>query len=196
MHVSRKILLKSLSVFASTITLPGIAHVASSSDDIYFYAEVNTDTSMALINAIHAKTLELTPTDEWVDVHIQSHGGNVASAFHLCDFINSYSIPIHTHVEGIAASAASLIAVSGQFRTMTQHSVMLLHQPSMKLNGDVNYAEIRDENYNLQLILDEMIDIYSRRSRLSKQSAKKIIMNEQYLTAGDCLKYGLVDKVI
>lgn len=160
--------------------------------DMYFYAEVSTDTSAQVIQQVR-EFKALDPTQP-INVHIQSHGGSVTAGLHLCDFFQEAG-NIHTHVEGMAASAASLIAVCGKQRSMTPHSFMLLHQPSLRLERDANTKDLMDESYNLNLILQEMIQIYVSNSKMTEEQVAEIITDERYLTAQECLEFGLVDKV-
>jgi len=60
-------------------------------------------------------------------IYINSNGGEIFGAIPLVDAIQKCKIPIHTYIEGIAASAASLIAMAGHKRFITTNSFMLIH---------------------------------------------------------------------
>ena len=93
------------------------------------------------------------------------------------------------------ASAASLISVCGTMRFMTKRSVMLVHQPSIFL-GSEKQDGIQDEANNMIILYELMLDIYTSHSKLSRNDIIKIIKNEKYLDAKECLKYGFIDKII
>ena len=78
---------------------------------------------------------------------------------------------------------------------MTQHSIMLIHQPSVDIPQS-KFAEIKDEAYNLELLFDAMLDIYVSHSKLEKNQVRNMILNERYLTATECLKYGFIDEIL
>lgn len=161
------------------------------SSHVFFYTDVSAESTLELCNAIR-------DTHTTTHVHIQSHGGSAMAAFHVCDFFHVYPTVIHTHVEGIAASAASLMSVSGDVRTMSPHSFLLLHQPSMTPSSQekMTYSDLQDESYNMHLVLEQMIDVYVSHSRLNRTSARELIMTERYLTSNECLQLGLVDAVL
>jgi len=101
---------------------------------IYFYGDVNSENAMALVMSINKFNYEKKKYDE-LFLHIQSDGGTVADAFAIVGAILSSQIPINTIVEGSASSAATLISVVGDYRTINQHAIMLIHQPSGGMFG-------------------------------------------------------------
>ena len=73
---------------------------------------------------------------------------------------------------------------------------MLIHQPSIILTDKVKYKDLKDDTYNLELILSSMINIYKENSNMSETQIKDLILNEEYLSSKMCLKYGLVDGIV
>ena len=86
-------------------------------------------------------------------LHIYSPGGDVHAGLSLYDFINEYTntIPVYTVVEGIAASAATIISIAGTKRFITPNSYMLIHQLSTFFGG--NFEQIKDEFGNCEKIM-------------------------------------------
>ena len=106
------------------------------SNQVYFYEDV-TRTSIFNLNRnldTVSKTLQLLkinynlPYIPPLELLVNSEGGEVFSAFGIVDRIKSNTVPIHTYVEGIAASAATLISVVGHKRFIRKNSFMLIHQ--------------------------------------------------------------------
>jgi hypothetical protein len=115
---------------------------------------------------------------------------------YMYDYIKSMKIPVHTHVEGLVASAATLLTVGGKHRTMSRHSMMLFHQASLPVREDLlPYSELRDNTVNLHKCMDALIDIYSETSKLDKDSVKQLLGNEQFLTAQECMQCGFIDEI-
>lgn len=131
-----------------------------------------------------------------IHLHIQSPGGSVAPALFLYDLIHNSSVPVHTHVEGLCASAATLLAVAGQHRTITPHSCMLLHQPSITLYDAYKYTDLRDQATNMQTVTQSILQVYADRTTLSEGDITEIVLQESLLDAQTCLKYGLVDEIV
>ena len=132
----------------------------------------------------------------FINLHIQSYGGSAISALYMYDWIKTNNINLRTYIDGISASAASILSVSGKDRIMTTNSLMLIHQPSIILTDKVKYKDLKDDTYNLELILTSMIDIYKENSNMNEAQIKDLILNEEYLSSKMCLKYGLVDSIV
>jgi len=172
----------------------------SNSPEVYFYDDIDTDTTLDLKKSLKAECLisEKLKNDLELDMyppinlHIQSKGGSVSSALSVCDFMKTSIVPIDTYIDGMVASAASLISVCGKERYMSKNSVMLIHQPSLQLLN-TKYSELQDEAYNMKLLLDLMIGVYKRNSKLDEKKIKSLIFDERYLTSIQCIDYGFVD---
>ena len=63
----------------------------------------------------------------------------------MYDLIKRIKSPVHTHVEGLAASAATLLSIAGDHRTMTKNSMMLIHQPSLTIQSQLKFEDTRDQ---------------------------------------------------
>ena len=90
---------------------------------IFFYSEVTKDSilnlnkslrtvSNTLVNVATTYEIETPP----VKLHINSLGGSLLDCFSTVDYIRTSKVPIHTIIEGSAASAATIISVSGHKR--------------------------------------------------------------------------------
>jgi ATP-dependent Clp endopeptidase proteolytic subunit ClpP len=128
-------------------------------------------------------------------LHIYSPGGDVYAGLSLYDFITEYNknTPVYTVVEGVAASAATIISVAGCKRYITPNSYMLIHQLSTYFGG--NFEQIKDEFGNCEKIMKQLKDIYSKRTKLTKNQLTDILKRDINWCANDCKKYGLVDEI-
>lgn len=186
--ISRRALLSSAAIGASTEILP--PKIISPS--IYFYTDVTPESCAELVEKINLYS-DTTHSEIPINLHIQSRGGSAISSFHVSDVMRQKNV--NTYIDGMAASAASIISVSGKKRFMTKHSFMLIHQPSIEL-GHTSYLNLKDEHYNLEKIVEALTDIYEDCSFLDRKQLKKIMFDEKYLTAQECLRYGLVDQLL
>lgn len=128
-------------------------------------------------------------------LHIYSPGGDVHAGLALYDFITEYNktTPVYTIVEGLAASAATIISVAGVKRYITPNSYMLIHQLSTYFGG--NFEQIKDEFGNCEKIMKRLKEIYSKRTKLNKSQLTDILKRDINWDANDCKKYGLVDEI-
>ena len=97
---------------------------------VNFYSPVTIESCMALTNYlkqldVKSKQLQIQYGTVFpINLHIQSGGGMLMPTFYVCDVIHNLDTPVHVYIDGFVASAASLIAVSGAKRYMTQHTSM------------------------------------------------------------------------
>ena len=132
---------------------------------LHFYGAVSDDSCMQLTMALndldkkakHQKVIypDLNP---FISLHIQSGGGALMPTFFVCDTIKNLDTPVFVYVDGFAASAASLMVVSGKKRFMTRNSAMLIHQLTGATSGKFN--ELKDEMTNLNFFMNKVKNIY------------------------------------
>ena len=158
--------------------------------DVYFYSEVDGNSILQL-----QKNIKEMSKNETMNLHIYSNGGSATLGLFSSDLITASDVYVQTFVEGVAASSASLMAVSGQKRFMTKHSLNLMHQPSLDI-GSAKYKLVQDEAYNLELITSHIVDVYATHSTMPKSFIEECLYNERYLTAKECLKYNLIDQIL
>lgn len=173
-----------------------------SGNRLYFYSDVTRDSIYALNRQIDELTKHLKfvqfcynlPKPPPIELMISSEGGEVFSALSTVDKIINNPVPIHTHCEGIVASAATFISVVGKKRTISKNACMLVHQVSSGLWG--NYQQFKDEMQNLDLIMEIIKDIYLKYTKFEKENLEEVLKHDLYLKPDECLKNGLVDSVI
>lgn len=134
--------------------------------------------------------VECTP----IRLYINSEGGELSSALSIVDLIERSEVPIHTIIEGEAASAATLISVVGHKRFITKNSHMLIHQVRGGMWGKMQ--EFEEEILNMKMYSDKLIQIYKKTTHLSEEKLTKILKKDILWDSKKCLKYGLVDAII
>lgn len=129
-------------------------------------------------------------------IYINSNGGDVFAAIPIIDAITNCSIPIHTYIEGMAASAASLISMVGHKRFITKNSFMLIHELRTGVQG--TYSDIMDEKENCDKLMAVIKKIYLNKTagKLENEVMEKILKRDIILTAEECANYGLVDEIL
>jgi ATP-dependent protease ClpP protease subunit len=128
-------------------------------------------------------------------IFINSNGGEIFAAIPIIDAIINSPIPIYTYIEGMSASAASLISMVGHKRFITKNSFMLIHE----LRGGVEgtYSNILDEKENCDKIMTVIKRTYLNKTnnKLDNDFLEKILKRDLILTSEECLNYGLVDEI-
>lgn len=170
-------------------------------NNIYFYSEITTDSIFKLRicfkklidkHSVFSVLNGCEPVP--INLHINSPGGDVKDALVIVDLINESNVPIHTIIEGEAASAATLISVVGHKRYIHENANMLIHQISSGFWG--KFMEIEDEIKNLKLYMDKLKKIYKENTNLEISKLDKMLKKDILWSSKVCLKHGLVDEII
>lgn len=172
------------------------------SNQIFFYGEITENTILNLNRQIDSVTRNLLVLAidynlselPHIDLFINSDGGDLVSTLSTVDRIRTNKIPIHSYVEGVCASAASLISIVSHKRFMRQRGLMLIHQ----LSGDKlgTYHQMKDDQKNCDLLMQSMKNIYLTSSKLTEPELDTLLKHDIYLTAEECLKFGLIDTIL
>lgn len=172
------------------------------SNDIYFYNDVGSESVFILNKSLTdlGKQLQIVQITygltikPHINLHINSDGGEVFSALSSVDRIESSVVPVHSYVEGLVASAATLISVSCQKRYIRRNSIMLVHQLRSWFGG--TYENFKDESKNLETITSIIKGIYLKHTKFTDSELDEILKRDIYLDANDAIKYGLADEIV
>lgn len=175
--------------------------VHHNSNDIYFYTDVNKASILDLNKSIKTVSADLIHTSYQlgippipVKIHINSPGGSLLDGLAAVDYVRNCKASVHTIIEGVAASAATLISVMGHERFINKHSYMLIHQLSNISIG--KYEELVDDMENNKALMNAIKNIYLEKTKIPEKILKEVLKRDLLFDAKQCLKYGLVDKII
>ncbi len=132
-------------------------------------------------------------SDEPIHLHIQSGGGELIPALYTSDLIASLSPPVHTYVDGICASAATLLTVSGDVRHMSKNSIFMIHQLSTIQSG--KYNDLIQSLKNSDVLMEKIMNIYMKKSNFDIKTLKQLLAIDKYLDAETCIQHGLIDVI-
>ena len=169
---------------------------------VYFYTHVTEREALELVRILRRLDIEMGYLAERIGLrsrppihlHIQSPGGDVFSGLNICDAIDACKTDVYTYIEGSAASAGTIISVSGQKRVISKRAFMLIHQPQIAWAG--KHDEFIDEIENQKNIFETIKDIYIKSSKIKEDELEELLKHELWLPAEKCLELGLVDKIV
>jgi len=168
---------------------------------IMFYGDVNEKNAKQLNKSIRSldKELQIFKLKFGCDspplkLFINSYGGSVFAGFSIMDTIKNCVTPVHTYIDGSAASAATLISVVAQKRYIFPNSFMLIHQLSSSMWG--NYESMKDEMENLDLLMGKIKKIYKEHTTMNTRQITEILKKDKWFEAEKCLELGLVDEIV
>ena len=124
---------------------------------IYFYSGVTRPKILKLNKSIFSlnismlsKTGPLEYEPPPIMLHINSYGGSVFAGLAAVDYIKNSKVPVHTIIDGCAASAATLMSCVGSHRLMHRNACMLVHQLSGAMWG--KFQEMQDNMQNSETV--------------------------------------------
>jgi ATP-dependent Clp protease protease subunit len=137
--------------------------------------------------------LEALGDIDTLEVFINSPGGDVFAAQAIYSILKRYNAQVNIYVDGLAASAASLIAMAGDKITMPGNAMMMIHNPwTIAVGNAQDFRKLADD---MDKIRDGMIVAYESRSPLLREEIIKMLDAETWLSADDCLEYGFCDEI-
>ena len=173
--------------------------------DMYIYGYVegdgydwwNDEVIDSETSANHFK-IELAkyPDAKFINLYVNSNGGDVMEAMGIRNQLKRHPAYVTGYVDGFACSAASFILTACDKVIMYSNTMQMLHLMWQGFCG--NYKELRKAADDL-----EQISIGNRQAYLEKSNGKlpeekiiEILDNETWLTAQQCLEYGLADEIV
>lgn len=139
-----------------------------------------------------ARNLKELEADE-IKVRINSPGGSVFDGFALYNALRSHSATVTTVVEGLAASAASIIALAGDTVVMRPASELMIHEAWTFADGSA--ADMRKVADMLDSINTTVAGIYASKAGTPDDMWREAMRVETWFTPGEALEAGLVDAV-
>jgi ATP-dependent Clp protease protease subunit len=131
-----------------------------------------------------------------ITMHIDSPGGSVKSGLSMVDVMNYIASDVSTINTGMAASMGSILLGNGTKgkRFSLKHSKVMLHQVSSGAQGhveDIKISLAEAIKYN-----DELFTMLGEYCGKTKAQVLKDCNRDNWLTADEALKYGIIDGII
>ncbi|HEV7344158.1 MAG TPA: ClpP-like prohead protease/major capsid protein fusion protein [Devosia sp.] len=155
--------------------------------DVFLFSE-DYFTAREVIEALAQMSGDIT-------VRLNSIGGLADEGTAAYHALRDYPGKVTVIVEGIAASAASLIAMAGDRIVMRKGARMMIHDPAQGTDNRGTAAEHLKTAEQLEKTAGEYADIYATRTGQSKDKAREIMVAETYLTADEAVALGFADEI-
>ena len=127
-----------------------------------------------------------------IQLRINSPGGNAWDGVAIMNTLRRHRARVEVTVDGIAASAASLIAMAGDHITMSRSAQMMIHDGSAMAWG--NAATMRETADLLDKLSDSYADAYAKRAGGSRSAWRDVMRAETWYTAEEAVLAGLADE--
>ena len=129
---------------------------------------------------------------ETLDVYVDSGGGDIFAGSSIYEALRSYTGQIFIHITGLAASAASVIAMAGK-SDIAPTAMIMIHNVSTYAGGD--YHDMDKMSETLQQANKAMASAYIEKTGITEVEALAIMDKETWLSAKDAVEKGFVDKI-
>lgn len=129
-----------------------------------------------------------------VTVWINSYGGDVFAAARIYNMLREYKGKVTVKIDGIAASAASVIAMAGDEVLMSPVSTMMIHNPWTYAAGDArDFERVQRE---LESVKETIINAYEIKTGLSREEISELMDDETYFDVNYAIEKGFADGML
>lgn len=129
-----------------------------------------------------------------VTVWLNSPGGDVVAAARIYNMLLDYPGTVTVNIDGIAASAASVIAMSASHVAMSPVSMLMIHNPATLAMGDK--TELSRALDMLESVKDSIINAYQLKTGLSRAKLSKLMDAETWMDATAAIDLGFADELL
>lgn len=129
-----------------------------------------------------------------VTVWLNSPGGDCIAASQIYTMLMDYKDDVTIKIDGIAASAASVIAMAGTKVLMAPTALMMVHNPMTMAYG--NHADMEKAIEMLDEVKESIINAYEIRTGMSRAKLSHLMDSETWMNAGKAIELGFADDIL
>lgn len=137
---------------------------------------------------------ELINSEGDIVVWLNSPGGDVFAASQIYNMLKEYNGKVTVKIDGIAASAASVIAMAGSEILMSPVAMMMIHNPATVIYGEA--SDLQSGIDMLSEVKESIINAYEQKTSLPRNKISKMMDAETWFSAQKAVELGFADKVL
>lgn len=137
---------------------------------------------------------ELESGDGDITVWINSPGGDCIAAARIYNMLKEYPHNVTVKIDGLAASAASVIAMAGDKVMMSPVAMVMIHNPATLAYGDT--AEMKKTMDMLSEVKESIINAYEIKTQLSRTKIAHLMDAETWMNANKAVELGFADGIM
>lgn len=131
-----------------------------------------------------------------ITVRINSGGGDVFAATAIRTALKEHAAEIVVKIDGIAASAATIVVTAGDIVMIPASAYIMIHNPMNILIGMFNAGELKKMAGDLDVIKDGMISAYADKTGKDKKDISKLMDAETWMTGEEAVRDGFADETM
>lgn len=132
--------------------------------------------------------------DKDVVININSPGGDVFEAATIYNLVAQHKGHVTVNILGLAASAASVIAMAGDTVKISKIGFLMIHNSWSVVMG--NKTDLREAADTLEQFDKSILAAYTGRATLEEKKIAKMMDNETWIGADDALEFGFADEIV
>lgn len=129
-----------------------------------------------------------------IDVHIHSYGGDAFEGIAIYNILKQSTKTINIYVDGMVASAASIIAMAGDKIFMPKNTQFMIHRAATGLFG--NSKDFEKKQQQLESTNQSLIETYLESFIGSEKELIQFMDDEKFFSAKEALKWGFIDEIL
>jgi ATP-dependent Clp protease protease subunit len=129
-----------------------------------------------------------------ITVWINSPGGDVFAAAQIYNMLRDYKGSVTVKIDGLAASAASVIAVAGDTVLMSPVAMMMIHNPATIAMGDV--GDMEKAIGMLNEVKESILNAYEDKTGMKRSKLSKMMDDETWFNAKKAVELGFADEIL
>ena len=137
---------------------------------------------------------ELMKGEGNITVWINSPGGDVFAAAQIYNMLMDYKGNVTVRIDGLAASAASVIVMAGTTVEMSPVGMLMVHNPSTAVIG--NTKEMQAAIQMLDEVKESILNAYELKTGQPRQSLSDLMDAESWMNAKKAVELGFADKIL
>ena len=127
-------------------------------------------------------------------MQICSPGGDCFAAAQIYSMLAEYPGKVTVRIDGLAASAASVVAMAGDEVQMYPTSLIMIHNPATIAMGDHNEMERAIDM--LSEVKESIINAYAAKTKLARAKISHLMESESYISAHKAVELGFADTIL
>lgn len=167
--------------------------VGKSAGELYLYDEIGESWGIGISAGRVIEELKALGQIETLQVRINSPGGDVFDGLAIYNALARHPAKVETHIDGMALSIASVIAMAGKEIVMASNAMMMIHDPWTIAMGSAE--DFRAKAVLMDQVKGNLVDTYVRRTGLDADKVSALMSDETWFTAEDAKHLGFVDSL-
>ena len=137
---------------------------------------------------------ELMESDGDISVWINSPGGDVFAASQIYNMLKEYKGKVTVKIDGLAASAASVIAMAGDEISMSPVAMLMIHNPSTLIWGEeTDMVKAKEMLFEVK---ESIINAYEVKTNLPRNKISEMMDNETWMNSNKAVELGFADTIL